>query len=122
MTEVAVFVDPFEQYRDRLAKRVARESEEGQEKKRERERKLREKDEKMTWFGPAIGEAKGKGKGAEEGGVGKYLREGKKRENEGAEGAEDAEEVPADVVPAEYVAKKRKVQAAKGGFGNFNGW
>ncbi|RUS16589.1 peptidyl-prolyl cis-trans isomerase-like 2 [Endogone sp. FLAS-F59071] len=127
--DVTVFVDPYEQYRENLAKRLTRESEEGRAGRREMEKKRKERDEKMTWFGPAVGKEKAGGGEVESVGIGKYLKEGTKRGRKGEgekEGEEDEGkekgEVPADVVPAEYVAKKRKVQAGEGGFGNFDSW
>lgn len=127
--DVTVFVDPYEQYRENLAKRLARESEEGRAERREMEKKRKEKDEKMTWFGPAVGKEKARGGEVESVGIGKYLKEGTKRGRKGEgetereeDGGKEEGEVPADVVPAEYVAKKRKVLAGKGGFGNFDSW
>src|SRR5579871_6042135 len=73
MSDVIVFVDPYEEFREKLQNRLKRDrgeiTQEGQKTVDEKEGK-RENETELTWFGPAIGTGV---KGSAEGGVGKYL-------------------------------------------------
>jgi peptidyl-prolyl cis-trans isomerase-like protein 2 len=118
--------DPFEEYKVRLAARIARQdqSEEAMRKRAEAQAE-RDKD-RTTWLGTNLGE-KGESKArkeerkrrTEESGsvVGKYLGAvGVAKSGAGATGA--ATEVPGEELEFGVQKKKRKA----GGFGDFSGW
>lgn len=111
ITHVDIFDDPFDKYKERLAKRLQREKDDldtaGQRRK---VREAREKD-RLTWFGTKLDEkgADVQGLGQEAvGGVGRYLAAatapGKRKE--------------ADETGAVDLAAKRK----RKGFGNLDAW
>lgn len=110
---ITVLQDPFEEYRKRLAAKVARQdqSEEAQ-RKRALAKEKRDKD-RTTWLGTDLG-AKGESKEVrearkrklEDDGVGKYVAQAKPK-------------VPA-TAPLEFGIEKKKRKP--GGFGDFSGW
>ncbi|KAF8634419.1 hypothetical protein AX15_000870 [Amanita polypyramis BW_CC] len=97
--EVIIYQDPFEEYKNRRAKKIAKRAEAEQADK-----VVDEKRDDMNWFGEKLGTKDsifGSGNG---GGVGKYLS--LKRPAE-----------PVTVTTTEETKKKRKL-----GFGDFEGW
>lgn len=66
--EVSVFVDPYEEFQSRLKRKLEHEA--NAETEQERKRRMREKADKMGWFGPNITASTANKKG---GGVGKYI-------------------------------------------------
>ncbi|KAF9496086.1 cyclophilin-like protein [Pleurotus eryngii] len=104
ITEVVIYQDPFEDYKKRLAKKLAKraESEQAGDKRTQK----REGDD-INWFGIKVGvDGMAGGPGSLGGGVGKYLNTAKRPLGGGLTdlGGDDAK-------------KKRKV-----GFGDFEGW
>ncbi|KDQ30908.1 hypothetical protein PLEOSDRAFT_1036229 [Pleurotus ostreatus PC15] len=104
ITEVVIYQDPFEDYKKRLAKKLAKraESEQAGDKRTQK----REGDD-INWFGIKVGaDGKAGGPGGVGGGVGKYLNTAKRPLGGGLAdiGGDDAK-------------KKRKI-----GFGDFEGW
>lgn len=104
--------DPFEDYKVRLAAKLARKDQSDEAlRKRAEEKEKREKD-RTTWLGTDLG-AKGESKDAkearkrkaEDAGVGRYLGAAKPV-------------APAQSVEFGVEKKKRKA----GGFGDFSGW
>ncbi|TEB39030.1 peptidylprolyl isomerase-like protein 2 [Coprinellus micaceus] len=103
ITEVIIYQDPFEDYKTRHAKKLARRA----EGTKINEAAEKEKDD-VNWFGLKVGSnnaAFGTGE-AGSGGVGKYLSNLKR-----------PVETPAALSAADSSHKKRKV-----GFGDFSGW
>ncbi|KAL0951346.1 hypothetical protein HGRIS_008050 [Hohenbuehelia grisea] len=104
ITEVIIYQDPFDDYKKRLAKKLARkaEAERGGDKPAEKKQ-----GDDINWFGVKVGEST-PAPGAAGGGVGKYLNlAGTKRT------LETTRPAPA----ADDSKKKRKI-----GFGEFDGW
>jgi len=100
ITEVIIYQDPFEEYKKRLANKLARRSQLEQVQKNENVDNKPHDD--MNWFGVKVGsEANGT---TVSGGVGKYL---------------NLKRPPSDAPTAatEDTKKKRKL-----GFGDFEGW
>ncbi|KAF8640966.1 hypothetical protein AX17_000612 [Amanita inopinata Kibby_2008] len=97
--EIIIYQDPFEDYKNRLAKKLARKAGAEQPQK-----KLEEKKDDMNWFGEKLGSVQTVfGSGSGDGGVGKYLNF--KR--------------PSEAVGATVTGEKKK---RKLGFGEFEGW
>ncbi|RCH83141.1 Peptidyl-prolyl cis-trans isomerase cyp8 [Rhizopus stolonifer] len=94
--QIQVFVDPFEEYQTRLKKKLAHEA--NKEAEDEEARRKREKEDRMGWFGPSV-------VNTEQGGVGKYLQQAKKRASEAQ--------------ATESVNKKVKAKSTYGNFDNF---
>jgi len=108
--EVAVFVDPFEEF---LKKRRQAEEEEMREKEKKR---VGTEEDRVTWTGKRIrdgGAVAGSGGAAMA--VGKYLK-AKQQEGEIVEEAVEEEEF------AYQEPVKKKARASGGGFGNFDAW
>jgi len=102
ISEVVIFQDPFEEYKTRLAKKLAKRAEAEKSAKNQQTPEKREGDD-INWFGVKVGTGDSAfGGGATGGGVGKYLD--LKRPSDGNGGGEEGK-------------KKRKI-----GFGNFEGW
>ena len=97
------YQDPFEEYKQRLAKRLAKNAEGASEKP-----KAVVPGDSMNWFGEKVGAA-AKDSAAAGGGVGKYLSLGKLP-------APATPSAPAPGSAAEQT-KKRKI-----GFGDFESW
>lgn len=99
------YQDPFEDYKTRLAKKLAR-----RDASQSSSAPVPTSDEKPSddtnWFGLKIGETAGSNCNTGGGGVGKYLNA--KRPQDEQAGRHGGSEGP---------AKKRKI-----GFGNFEGW
>lgn len=120
--DMQIFKDPFEDYKKRLERKLAREQElvEGKDKKNKMKEE-RDKD-KLTWFGTTLGEKEDAGKKGIDLGVGKYLAggagvgSGAKRKGQGGAGEEVEQEI--GLAPDKPSKKARKA----GGFGNFEGW
>ncbi|KIY50580.1 cyclophilin-like protein [Fistulina hepatica ATCC 64428] len=108
ITEVIIYQDPFEDYKTRLAKKMAKRAAAEQEEKNPSAVKKQEGDD-INWFGVKVGTDKsvfGENTG---GGVGKYLKPNQNKR---------PLEAPASNGPAkDELRKKRKV-----GFGDFEGW
>lgn len=113
ITEIAIYQDPFEDYKVRLKKKLARKAEAEQEGSLAAARGAIEKKEgdDVNWFGVKLGIDSPAGAGANgsgTGGVGKYLNLKRPLEtttsNKGAVEDDDGK-------------KKRKI-----GFGNFESW
>lgn len=105
ITEVIIYQDPFEAYKTRLAKKLAKRAEAEEPTKLQ---KHAEKGDDINWFGVKVGTDNAAfGVGAS-GGVGKYLNAKRPLETTGSsavpEGGPD-------------VKKRKKV-----GFGEFEGW
>ncbi|KDR85314.1 hypothetical protein GALMADRAFT_234107 [Galerina marginata CBS 339.88] len=103
ITEVIIYQDPFDDYKKRLANKLAKRAEGAKSDAAQKEVK---KDD-VNWFGTKIGTSTAALEfgGTGQGGVGKYL--GLKRPNTAIVGAAASEE-----------AKKKR----KTGFGDFEGW
>jgi len=107
ITEVVIYKDPFEEYKTRLEKKLARRAEAEQAAKSPNVPQKKEGDD-INWFGVKVG-TEGAAPGKQAGGVGKYLNGGAKRPlEEGQPGAGHSEE---------DAKKKRKF-----GFTNFDSW
>ncbi|KAL0565183.1 cyclophilin peptidyl-prolyl cis-trans isomerase Cyp8 [Marasmius crinis-equi] len=105
ITEVVIYQDPFEEYKKRLAKKLARReaNQNGTNASKAPEKTV---DDTTNWFGLKIGETTGATNGSTVGGgVGKYLN--LKRPQDQTAGGAGAEEPK----------KKRKL-----GFGDFDSW
>lgn len=128
ITGVQILQDPFEEYKTRLAARLARmdQSEEAQ-RKRAAMAAEREKD-RTTWLGTNLG-AKGESadvraerkRKADDAGVGKYLKAGEAAAPPSAGAAAKAKKPAAPAPPVEFGVEKKKQRKA-GGFGDFSGW
>ncbi|KAG9124982.1 Peptidyl-prolyl cis-trans isomerase cyp8 [Ceratobasidium sp. 392] len=70
ITEVIIYQDPFEEYKQRLARKLERQAEGADPKKR----RVETLEDGMNWFGQKIGEVGNKGGLAAGEGVGKYLK------------------------------------------------
>ncbi|KAF8647909.1 hypothetical protein AX16_006441 [Volvariella volvacea WC 439] len=107
ITEVVIYQDPFEEYKTRLAKKLAKRAEAEERSQNPEAGKLaQEKQDDVNWFGVKVGTGQSAfGSGNAGGGVGKYLSSALTRPFD-----------PSDA-PAEPATKKRKI-----GFGNFEGW
>ena len=113
MKEVAIFVDPFEEFQ-----KAKREQDEAEREKEEIKRQGGTEDDRTTWTGKRIRADGTVAAGTEDGveGVGKYLKAAQSSNNGLVEEDEIVEEW--DEVPEEPVKKKAKT----GGFGNFDNW
>ncbi|KZT75138.1 cyclophilin-like protein [Daedalea quercina L-15889] len=112
ITEVIIYQDPFEEFRARRDKKLAKKAEHAQNgaQNGSQNGQTSEKDD-INWFGTKVGSGtKGFG-GDGGGGVGKYLNIGAKRP------APEASSRVNDVGIADDTKKKRRI-----GFGNFEGW
>lgn len=107
--------DPFEDYKVRLAARLARQDQSDEALRVRAEKKAEREKDRTTWLGTDLG-AKGEStvvreerkRKADDEGVGKYLK---------AAGTKSA--VP-KAAPLESGVEKKKRKA--GGFGDFSGW
>jgi len=102
ITQIVIYQDPFEEYKTRLAKKLARRAEAEQSGQVDANVTSEKKDD-VNWFGVKVGSSKPT-LTSESGGVGKYLD--LKRSIDTIETAQ-----------TEDIKKKRKI-----GFGNFEGW
>ncbi|KAF7727292.1 Peptidyl-prolyl cis-trans isomerase cyp8 [Apophysomyces ossiformis] len=109
MKEVLVFVDPYEEYKRRLKKRLEHEA--NADLEAEEERKRKEKQNSMGWFGPNVNKIQGKASGS--GGVGKYLQQAtaQKRAKPDTSEIED--------IPSESPKRPKIKQQSYGNFDNF---
>ncbi|KAF8331495.1 cyclophilin-like domain-containing protein [Cantharellus anzutake] len=119
ITEIVIYADPFEDYKERLARKLQANSldtkssvlslpsvstkHEGKESKKERD--------DVNWFGVKLGSESVKESTLGAGGVGKYL----KSQTPVAAAKRDADDVLS--LPEDAPKKKRKL-----GFGNFENW
>lgn len=112
ITEIIIYQDPFEEYKTRLQKKMARKAEAEQAGNAGAQDNKQEKEgEDVNWFGVKLGldkPAANGTNGSRAGGVGKYLN--LKRPLESAAPGQGS-------VEDEEGKKKRKV-----GFGNFDSW
>ncbi|KAI0756707.1 cyclophilin-like protein [Daedaleopsis nitida] len=106
ITEVVIYQDPFEEYKQREAKKRARKAEVQVSRTKEAEEKAKDD---VNWFGVKVGSEKS-GVGAVGGGIGKYLNLNAKRP------IESVVTLSTPVTP-EDTKKKRRI-----GFGDFEGW
>ncbi|MCJ1447974.1 MAG: Peptidyl-prolyl cis-trans isomerase cyp8 [Stictis urceolatum] len=113
MKEVAVYIDPFEEFRKERSDKEAKE-----QKKDEIRRQGGAEDERVTWTGKRIRD-NGTAEQEEGGGVGKYLRAA--MENGGAEAGIEEDEVVGEW-EEEAVPEPPKKKVKSGGFGNFDSW
>lgn len=97
--EVSVLVDPFEEYKARLKRKLEHEANADIEE--EHRRKLKKKEDSMGWFGPKLDPSKANSGG----GVGKYLQSASKSSGV--------------ATPVESV-KKVKATTSKQTYGNFD--
>jgi len=109
ITEVNIYQDPFEQYKNRQQKRRARQAAAAAGEKTD-ESQAKTKDDEVNWFGLKVGSDKNGVGGIGGGGVGKYL-------NVNTASAKRPAESMLDAGLSEDGKKKRKI-----GFGNFDGW
>jgi len=72
ITEIVIYQDPFEEYKTRLAKKLARRMEASQGNPAEKTTEKKEGDE-INWFGVRVGSGDSAFGAATGGGVGKYL-------------------------------------------------
>ncbi|QRV90462.1 peptidyl-prolyl cis-trans isomerase, cyclophilin-type protein [Ceratobasidium sp. AG-Ba] len=103
ITEVIIYQDPFEEYKQRLARKLEKQAD-GSDPKKRRAETL---EDGMNWFGQRIGEVSAKGGSANDSGVGKYLK---------LDAPLPQAKADASAIGVEG-KKKRKL-----GFGNFDGW
>jgi len=102
ITEIVIYQDPFEEYKTRLAKKLARRAEAEHNVTIQKEPK---DGDDVNWFGVKVGTADSAlASNSVDGGVGKYLN--LKRPQEASSGGINEE-----------MKKKRKI-----GFGNFDQW
>ncbi|KAI0673436.1 cyclophilin-like protein [Trametes maxima] len=104
ITEVVIYQDPFEEYKQREQRKRDRKAETQQARTKEAEEKAKDD---TNWFGVKVGQEKAVA--AAGGGIGKYLNLNAKRPLE----------VPPSTAPAppDEGKKKRRI-----GFGDFEGW
>jgi peptidyl-prolyl cis-trans isomerase-like protein 2 len=127
LLDVQVFTDPFEAYKERLQKRLARERDAADVDGAKRQAREAREQDRTTWTGLALGEKQSRkvpdkpaslasaAAPAKAPGVGKYL---------GAATAPSAKrqaEAPLADAAADEAGGKKKRKAA-GGFGDFSGW
>ncbi|OZJ05976.1 hypothetical protein BZG36_01215 [Bifiguratus adelaidae] len=106
MIDVVVFVDPYQDFQDQLAKKLTREAGKTPEQL-EQERKKKQDDASMTWFGPKkTQEVKD--------GVGRYLA----AKNTAKRDLPVSESVPEE----ETAAPVKKIKSQGYSFGNFDSW
>ncbi|KAJ7783665.1 cyclophilin-like domain-containing protein [Mycena maculata] len=103
ITEIVIYQDPFEEYKTRLAKKLARRMEAGQGSSTEKATQKKEGDD-INWFGVKLGSGDSAVSAATGGGVGKYLNLKRPQEAVADQGGNDSK-------------KKRKT-----GFGSFDNW
>lgn len=99
---LARYQDPFEEYKTRLAKKLAKRAQAQQNGSTQTAPEKTQKDD-MNWFGVKVGSTAAT-EGEAAGGVGKYLNLKRPQESPGSMGVDDPK-------------KKRKI-----GFGDFSGW
>jgi len=104
ITEIVIYQDPFEEYKTRLAKRLARRMEASQGNSAEKAAEKKEGDD-INWFGVKVGSGDSAFGAASGGGVGKYLN------------LKRPQETIADNGGGNDSKKKRKT-----GFGAFDNW
>ena len=115
MTEVAVFVDPFDEFR-----REKREKDERAREKEEIVKKGGAEEDRTTWTGKRVrGDGTVVTDDGTEGGVGKYLKAAAATSTVAGVEDEIVEEWETDEMLGEPAKKKTK---GGGGFGNFDGW
>ncbi|KAI0721344.1 cyclophilin-like protein [Cerioporus squamosus] len=107
ITEVVIYQDPFEEYKQREERKRARKAEVQVSRTKEAEEKAKDD---INWFGVKVGSDKS-GSGAVGGGIGKYLNLNAKRPIDTV-----ASPSPTPAAPEES-KKKRRI-----GFGDFEGW
>ncbi|EIN14110.1 cyclophilin-like protein [Punctularia strigosozonata HHB-11173 SS5] len=106
ITEAIIYQDPFEDYKVRLAKKLAKKAEAAANPQAKADQEKKEGDD-VNWFGVKVGQGPEHTQGTEAaGGVGKYLNLGTKRNVDAA-----------DSTGEEEGKKKRRI-----GFGNFDSW
>ncbi|KAF7339562.1 Cyclophilin-type peptidyl-prolyl cis-trans isomerase [Mycena sanguinolenta] len=101
ITEIIIYQDPFEEYKTRLAKKLARKAEAGNPTEKTSQKK---EGDDINWFGVKVGSGDSAFGTTTGGGVGKYLNLKRPREAVADPGASDSK-------------KKRKT-----GFGSFDNW
>ncbi|KAI0715303.1 cyclophilin-like protein [Earliella scabrosa] len=106
ITEVVIYQDPFEEYKQREERKRARKAELQVSRTKEAEEKAKDD---VNWFGVKVGSEKS-GAGTAGGGIGKYLNLNSKRPIESLATTPTA-------APPEEGKKKRRI-----GFGDFEGW
>jgi peptidyl-prolyl cis-trans isomerase-like protein 2 len=97
------YQDPFDEYKNRLAKKLARRAEAGQSNPAEKASQKKEGDD-INWFGVKVGSGDSVFGATAGGGVGKYLNLKRTQEAVADQGGNDSK-------------KKRKT-----GFGSFDNW
>ncbi|KAH9846806.1 cyclophilin-like protein [Lenzites betulinus] len=106
ITEVVIYQDPFEEYKQREQRKRDRKAETQASRVKEAEEKAKDD---MNWFGVKVGQEKAAG--AVGGGIGRYL-------NLNSNSKRPLEARPSTApAPAEEGKKKRRI-----GFGDFDGW
>jgi peptidyl-prolyl cis-trans isomerase-like protein 2 len=130
ITSVQVLTDPFEEYKKRLATRLARQDQSDEALKKREERQAERNKDRTTWLGTDLGERgmpreelERKRRREEEGGVGKYMGTGAGPAVPAAKGSNGlGVPVQASSMPAvgEFGGDKKKRK--QGGFGDFSGW
>lgn len=112
ITEVVIYQDPFEEYQTRLAKKLARQAEAGQERKNSVGLpKEKAEKEDVNWFGVKLSQEVAGTNGSDLGGIGKYINLKRPLESSVTAG------VKVGLVEDDDAKKKRKI-----GFGNFDAW
>ncbi|KAF8213161.1 cyclophilin-like domain-containing protein [Mycena galopus ATCC 62051] len=103
ITEIIIYQDPFEEYKTRLAKKLARRAEAAQNNPADKASQKKEGDD-INWFGVKVGSGDSAFGTTAGGGVGKYLNLKRTQEAVADSGGSDSK-------------KKRKT-----GFGSFDNW
>ena len=117
ITDVSIYKDPYEEFKTKLAKRLARDQENRDEEgAKAKARAEREKD-RTTWFGTQLGE---KGvvnakRSLDDQGIGKYLN------GAGSQSQASKAKLVDDGLSPE-VPPPKKAKRPGGGFGSFEGW
>jgi len=118
--DVAIYKDPFDEFKTKLAKKLAREQQDRDSASVKAKAKEEREKDRTTWFGTNLGEKGAATTGKRDIGstmVGRYL------DGPGTKGTAAAEsiEAPEDFF-AEAGGPAKKVKRQGGSFGNFSGW
>ncbi|KAL4241675.1 Peptidyl-prolyl cis-trans isomerase-like 2 [Abortiporus biennis] len=113
ITEVIIYQDPFEEYKNRQMRKRAREAAAKLEPVAETTQSKKEDD--INWFGVKVGANASSGVGS--GGVGKYLNVASNNAPTTTTAKRPATALSDSIPAPEEGKKKRKI-----GFGNFDGW
>lgn len=121
--DVAIYKDPFDEFKTKLAKRLAREQQDRDSASAKAKAKEERDKDRTTWFGTNLGEKGASPSNKQDVGsaiVGRYLNTEAGSKRAGA-AATTGSEAPTDFF-AEAPAPAKKAKRQGGDFGNFSGW